>query len=482
MVRRKRVVRRCVAEGYSKEMHGMTAEEVGNKYFDELFNRSMILQGEDDVHIYSEKIDSFQLHDIMRQICILKAQEENLVLTLEKECSLHSTNGAIRHLAISRNWQRQNNVFEKILDLSHLRSLTVFGEWKSFFISSKMRFLRTLDLEDTFGIFDHDLDQICKLFHLKYLSLRGCGNISHLPDSIGNLRNLQTLDVRGTHIFVLPTSITKVLKLQYLRANCVYVPRHIEKLNDLHTLGRVDVRHEEGTDTLKGFNHLIQLRKLGVVGVTAANSLEFWSAIANLNHLRSLSVNMDVPRVEFDHLGGNLFPPIGIESLKLAGQLVRLTEWIHQLQNLSRLQLRETELQQDAIWAVGNLPNLEVLHMRYDSFLGKELLFQKSYFPRLIQLVLLNMGHVAFVKFEDGTMPKLELLQADQWGEGQEFSGLSYLKKLKEIWLGHRISEKFKENVRDQLAVYPNNVSLKLMMRVTRTIPGKSEVLYETKK
>ncbi|TKW19756.1 hypothetical protein SEVIR_4G041100v4 [Setaria viridis] len=469
MIRQKRVVRRCVAEGYSKEMHGMIAEEVGNKYFDELFDRSMILQGE-DVNIYGGKNYSFQLHDIMRQICISKAREENLVLTLEEGCSLCSTNGTIRHLAISSNWERDKDAFETMLDLSHLRSLTVFGNWGSFFISSKMRFLRVLDLEDTFGISDHDLDQICKLFHLKYLSLRGCENIHHLPDSIGNLRNLQTLDVSGTRISELPATITRVSKLQYLRANCVYVPREIEKLNALHTFGRVDVRHEEGIDTLKGFKHLMQLRKLAVVGLTAANSEEFWSAIASLKHLRSLSVNRDFPRIEFDcSLGGRLFPPIWIESLKLAGKLARLTEWIHHLQNLSRLQLRETELQQDAVWAIGNLPNLEILHMRFDSFLGKELLFVQASFPRLFQLVLLNMRHVTFVKFEDGTMPKLELLQADQWGEHwegrQEFTGLRYLTKLKEIWLGSQISEEFKENVQNQLAEYPNNVSLKLMSR-----------------
>ena len=98
-IMRKRIVRRWVVEGYAREMHGMTAEEVGDNYFDELLDRSMILPGE-KVNTRSGKVDSCQLHDIMRQICIWKAREENLSFTLEDGSCLSSTKGAVRHLAI----------------------------------------------------------------------------------------------------------------------------------------------------------------------------------------------------------------------------------------------------------------------------------------------------------------------------------------------------------------------------------------------
>ncbi|TVU04827.1 hypothetical protein EJB05_47962, partial [Eragrostis curvula] len=92
----------------------------------------------------------------------------------------------------------------------------IFGKWRSFYISDKMRLLRVLDLEGTSGLLDHDIVHIGKLLHLRYLSLRGCEHFYHLPDSLGNLRQLQTLDVMDTNITKLPATITKLRKLQYL--------------------------------------------------------------------------------------------------------------------------------------------------------------------------------------------------------------------------------------------------------------------------
>ncbi|OEL15832.1 hypothetical protein BAE44_0023149, partial [Dichanthelium oligosanthes] len=233
-------------------------------------------------------------------------------------------------------------------------------------------------------------------------------------------------------------------------------------LNALCTLANVRVP-EKGKGTIKEFTQLLQLRKLGVGGITETDSEEFWFAIGSLKHLRSLSVNWDVQN---DHgldcsLGGSLLPPRSLQSLKLGGRLVRLTEWIHQLQNLSRLLLVCTELQQDAIQAVGKLPNLAILGMEYDSFKGEELVLEQGPFRSLVRLELIRMHHVAFVKFEDGAMPKLELLRIDGWSDLQELSGLKYLTKLKEIRLNLFYSEKFNDNVQDQLAEHPNsNVSV----------------------
>ncbi|VAI41613.1 unnamed protein product [Triticum turgidum subsp. durum] len=500
-----RLVRRWTAEGYSRDMHGMTAIELCRRYFDELLDRSMILPGE-GTDRYSQKINSCQLHDMIREICISKAREENLVLTLEEGCCLSDTQGAIRHLVIGSNWKRDKDVLESKLDLSHVRSLTVFGEWRSFFISDNMRFVRVLDLEDTLGLRDHHLDQIGQLRHLKYLSLRGCCSILCLPNSFQNLRHLETLDVRGTHISDLPTTITNLRKLQHLRADgywdrvkreddivdkhenyinristcqtCnvllsrghlflrpqvldaglnrydifnlyrfqemkldgVVLPKGIGKLKALHALGVVDVSGRNGNATIKEFGELTQLRKLKVGGLSYRTINELWSAIAGHNQLQSLTVEIGDLHEEKNMLDGclgeDLLPPSSLESLALHGRLVNVTKWIHKLQNLSKLVLTNSRLEQDdAIQALGVLPNIAVLRLHYDSFRGTQLHLQRSSFPSLMVLELRRLYKLQSVVFEEDTMPKLELLHIGVCEELKDICGLSALKSLKEIQL-----------------------------------------------
>ncbi|KAG2565686.1 hypothetical protein PVAP13_7NG131736 [Panicum virgatum] len=587
IIQRKRVVRRWIAEGYSREMQHMAAEQVAGKQFDELLDRSMILPLEART---PGSIDSCQLHDLIREICVSKAREDNLVFTLEEGCSLGGVQGAIRHLAISSNWKRDKEVMQRMLDLSHIRSLTVFGEWRSFFICSKMRFVRVLDLEDTVGLRDHHLGRIGELLHLRYLSLRGCRSIFELPDSFANLRQLQTLDIRGTLIWRLPVGVTKLQKLQYLHASgcsylglfrddkfgddifrddifstyrhfipveydmryrrlilqaremyrsqwlehhtpcvcCVYalsacnllramghlvwrpqrlehhmertrthvleeavsrhdicnlhcyfttydaeshklygikVPRGISKLKALHTLRDINVAW--GNAAIQELGELTQLRKLGVVGVIRTNNGKFWPAIAEHNQLRSLSVDFEgssSPYVESldDCLGGNLMPPKCLESLKMRGMLIKVTEWVHWLQNLSKLQLQYTQLNQEALEAIGKLPNLVVLRLSWRSILRSKLCFPGPSFPSILVLELSYI--LELLEFERNATPNLEVLvlQGTVWCNSRlrEVSGLEFLTSLKEIRLD---SDRAKELVQSKLAEYSNNVTIKML-------------------
>ncbi|XP_044410488.1 disease resistance protein Pik-2 isoform X2 [Triticum aestivum] len=466
-----RLMRRWIAEGYSRDMQGITAAGLCRRYFDELLDRSMILPGE-GTDQYSQKISSCLLHDMIREICISKAREENLFLTLEEGCCLSDTQGAIRHLVIGSNWKRDKDVLESKLDLSHVRSLTVFGEWRSFFISDNMRFVRVLDLEDTLGFRNHHLDQIGQLRHLKYLSLRGCWSILCLPNSFRNLRHLETLDVRGTRISELPTIITELRKLQHLHADDygdrigvrgeddivhkyhkfrghlflrpqvldaglnrndifnlyrfqqeenlygIILPKGIGKLKTLHALGAVDVSWRNGNAIVKEFRELTELRNLKVGGVSCRNINELWSAIAGYSQLKSLSVQIGGPdkRNALDGcLGEGLLPSNSLESLHLWGKLVNVTKWINTLQNLTKLVLRRSRLEQDdAIQALGFLPNLVVLRLRMDSFDGTQLHVKSSSFPSLIVLELQWLDNLQSALFEKDAMPKLELLQIGQ--------------------------------------------------------------------
>jgi len=253
---------------------------------------------------------------------------------------------------------------------------------------------------------------------------------------------------------------TATLHMQLYKLYGIKVPRGISKLKALHTLRDINVAW--GNATIQELGELTQLRKLGVVGVSKMNNGKFWHAIAEHNQLRSLSVNFSNFRnikLLDDCLGGNLMPPKCLESLKMHGKLIKVTEWVHWLQNLSKLQLQRTLLNQEALDVIGKLPNLVVLHLRHRSILRSKLCFPGPSFPSLLVLELND--YLKLLEFERNATPKLEVLQATGWCHSlREVSGLEFLSSLKEIRLD---IGPVKDLVQSKLAGYSNNVTLKML-------------------
>uniref|UniRef100_J3MUV3 Uncharacterized protein n=1 Tax=Oryza brachyantha TaxID=4533 RepID=J3MUV3_ORYBR len=544
-VSRKRLMQRWIAEGYACEARGKSSIEIAHDNFIELISRSMVLPAAQNSIKLGRGIDYCQLHDLMREISITKSIEENLVLRLEDGCSSNS-HGATRHLAISSNWKGDEHEFQSIVDLSRVRSITVFGRWKPFFISEKMRMLRVLDLEDAHGLVEHHLEHIGKLIHLKYLSLSGYGNILHLPDSLGNLRQLETLDIRYTTIAILPRTIVKLRKLKYLHAGasgmssskslaerslrllrngsclcgaccapclledldwyepysaggfsrrdaCNYIccvqphilsmdldnyypmlPRGIRKLKGLHTLQHVHLAW--GNVATREIERLTQLRRLGVTGINKKNGPAFCSAISKLGRLESLSVLGSYElglRGCLEYRGTSSTspsPPENLQSLRLIGQLGKLPQWIGKLQNLMKLRLEETALEDAdaAIQVLGALPSLAILRLQ-DSFKGgvrpnfRQPEATAILFPslRVLDLYFVGSGSglIKSVQFGGGAAPKLEvLLYLAHFCDIGLLSGLEELPSLKEFMLDNNeiYTDEFVEDVRKQLANHPN--------------------------
>ncbi|WVZ91579.1 hypothetical protein U9M48_037730 [Paspalum notatum var. saurae] len=518
-ISRGRLLRRWVAEGYSTEVHGKSFEEIAESHFMELIGRSMILPNKSSP--FSKRgIDSCQVHDLMREISISRATEENLVFRMEEGCS-SNTNGTVRHLTISANWEGDESDFKSMVDVSRIRSLTVFRKWRPFFISKKMRFLRVLDLQDLrYGaICNHHLDDIGKLRHLRYLSLKGCSGIYHLPDSVGNMRQLQTLDIRSTWINMLPKTIIKLKQLQYLRvgglkddrryfldrfkkkcaafcacqwqptmeetwrdrcAKCwwvampalafssgISVPRDAGNLQALRTLGEVDMR---SGNTLKEIKRLTRLRKLGVGGVNMKNCQEFCSTLEVLSCLESLSVSGAWLEDGSCGLSDAVFsPPSNLRSLMLCLHLVKMPAWIKDLQNLVKLRVACTRLTDPdgTMQLLGSLPCLAIL--RLDSYTfsveGLRLHFQPEVFPSLVALRLcsaqINDQRFESVEFKERAAPKLEVLDFtyhyNATINNRLFSGLASLRNLKQFMLEmHVNTESFVKHVRAQLVLNLN--------------------------
>ncbi|XP_020188576.1 disease resistance protein Pik-2 isoform X1 [Aegilops tauschii subsp. strangulata] len=499
LIRRRRLVRRWIAEGYSRDNHEESAEMVGEEHFNDLVDLRIIQQssllGMDDT-----RMDFCQVNGFFREYIVSHQMEGNLVLELRGNCVLTSQRTG-RHLAISENWVRDRIVFESI-DFSRLRSLTVFGKWKSFFIYQGMKLLRVLDLEDASEVEHSDLKKMVKFMcRLKFLSLRGHHEIKHLPSSIGDLRQLESLDVRHTSILTLPESIIKLQKLQYIRAGTkapsrktptphhllsqlssycsgrqpvgVVVPPGIGKLTALHTLGVINVRASGTKAVLEDAKKLTHLRKLGVSGINKNNSNKFFLAISDILQLESLSVQIEDNNESC--LNGTALPLESLRSLKLYGLGDRLPDWRAQLTKLTKMDLEIAKLTEDhvsmqpegrrehtsgVIKFLSELPGLCILRLRVhhlqDNQLDVSIIYNDLELDSFEKLKIFEIAcsFSSKVTFGEKTMKKLEQLKFECCS-GSTFFGLEYLAELKEVLLKGARDEQLMSEINAKLENHP---------------------------
>jgi hypothetical protein len=470
----------------------------GENFFSKLLELNIIQQIPQSVTTaFSDtRMVACQVNGFFHEYIISRRVEENLVFELGPNCIL-STQRTGRHLIILEGWDRDKIVFESI-DFSRLRSLTVFGQWESFLISKSMRLLRVLDLEDTLGLKDEDLEtMVQRLLRLKFLSLRGCREIFRLPNSLGDLRQLQTLDVRHTPIVTLPASISKLQKLQYVRAGTkvpastpmasssrlpefrrgcglvgVKVPSGIGKLTSLHTLGVVNVGASGGRAIVEELTMLTQLRKLGVCGINRHNSKEFFFETSCLVHLESLLVQLDEDSQSC--LDDLTLPWENLQSLTLYGLKDKLLQRDPKLRNplrkLNKMDLEIDSLQKDDMDFLGQLPELCILHLRvkqlhpddgklhfHSQMEGLELdTFKK------VKILEVTCRSSLNVTFGSKSMKNLELLKIDCSIASYQLTNLDHLSELKEVLIKGTNDVAKKIELENLLADHPKNPVVKL--------------------
>ncbi|KAI5016812.1 hypothetical protein ZWY2020_029090 [Hordeum vulgare] len=504
-IRRRRLVTRWIAEGYSrdrfgntsedwessKDRYGNTADENGEKFVSNLIEFSIIQQ------LTTRNV--CQVNGFFHGYIISRPMEDNLVFSLEGFCKPNSQRTG-QHLTIRKTWHRDINVYDSI-DFTRLRSLTVFGEWKSFLISYKMKRLRVLDLEDTSGVTDEHLKHIVKLVtRLKFLSIRRCRGISRLPDSINGLRQLQTLDVRHTFIVMLPPDICKLPRLQYIHAGRtepwyegdgtitiqsapdedqitapqqdiditptilppppseadnvgVEVPIGIGNLTVLHTLGVVDVCSAGGKALLEELEHgkLAQLRKLKVSGINRGNIHHFFSVVSRHRHLLSLSVRLDEDVQHDITLPGP--PRKSLRKMKLYGDVVNLPVWINRFNTLKCLDIDMTITKGEDLLPLEELVKKGILRRLCAKLIqdGDLHLSMPNEQSINFQNLKIECRSKVNVTFGESKLVKVLMVRCFS-GSDLHFSGLEKLEYLEEVWLIGAYGKTLKQEVQHQLS------------------------------
>ncbi|KAG2563483.1 hypothetical protein PVAP13_8KG354500 [Panicum virgatum] len=232
-----RLIRMWIAEGFIQcEKQGKNLFELGEIYFNELINRSMIQPTQIS---FTGLAKSCRIHDMVLDLICSLSCEQNFVTVLNDMDSTSSSN-MIRRLSL-QNGNKSHIMSQATRSLLQCaRSVVIFpSDIPQVPAVDRCRVLRVLDLEDCNLSQTNSLKYLENLYHLRYLGLSGT-SISQLPDEIGNLQFLQTLAIDCNNISSLPSSVVQLRNLMFLEIDEITrLPNGIGNLTCLEQLSRL---------------------------------------------------------------------------------------------------------------------------------------------------------------------------------------------------------------------------------------------------
>ncbi|KAF7104363.1 hypothetical protein CFC21_105263 [Triticum aestivum] len=407
LIERQRLVRRWISEGFIHGESGQDLMELGEEYFHQLVNRSLI---QPDNIGYDGKAEYCRVHDTILDFLIDKSSEENMCTVLKKQCK---PTGIVRRLSIMGN--EDEEIVEQ-LDLSHARSITAFGDIKLLPSLGRSKCLRVLDLQGRNQLKNHHIKDIERLYQLRYLDISYTG-ITELPRQIGELLYLETL-VTSYGLLELPESTSRLQRLArlFVDRDCK-LPDGLGNLINLQELDRVDalqLKHVEELGKLTNLRKLtIKLDTDGIEGNKLEQSKEkLVSSLCKLDECGLRSLSIDYYLREKD--GGEPFlPALGcIQEVCVDGQdISRISRWLASLPNLHMLFFNGPKIEQQDIEMIGLIPNLiDLLLPLHKTDDAGRLIIRREGFQQLQSFRVYNT-RMGVLMFEPGAMPRLKELE-----------------------------------------------------------------------
>ncbi|PHU08080.1 hypothetical protein BC332_24569 [Capsicum chinense] len=388
----KRLVRLWIAEGFLKLENDLEGE--AEKCLQELVDRCLVLVGKrslDETKIRSCKVhdlihdlclreltqsqDVFVLNDILPyKMCSVGAQSSNPVpleycrlsrheiQPLKQRTSYRSGNyrvllnpGFHHHLIRGQTTDDDNNLLKRTRSI-----FSVFPFYLEFpFEPELFHFgsLRVLDLTDvTFYTFP---SKILHLFWLRHLSMSGYFRV---PRQISILRNLQTFISKSGYTPEFPQEIWELLELRHLKTKSIDLPKPPSLLvneerffvfSNIHTISGMKP-HCCTEEVMLGISNV---KKLGICGsLYEYGRFQESRLVNNLFHLHQL----ETLSFEVEVLSPYENSPLSIPSAKAFPV------------TLKKLKLIDTDLSWEDLNIIGELPNLEVLKLKYGACRGDE--------------------------------------------------------------------------------------------------------------
>ncbi|GAB4849816.1 hypothetical protein Ancab_004615 [Ancistrocladus abbreviatus] len=411
---RMRLIRLWIAEGFIQEDRGeLTLEQIAEQNLNELVQRNLVQVSKwDEI----QRPKAFRVHDLLRELILSKLKSLRFCQVMKTESTIDEN---VRRLLMHNIVV--DNVVGSINCHVRIRTLIFFGVPKisTRFLADNslgnVRLLKLLDLQD--APLDHVPEEMGTLYHLRYLSLRNT-KVKKLP-RLHKLRHLL--------VYCLDEN-SSPQEYDLMRIKGMKMPKLLlGAVKELQTLVYI-----EGNDSevIYHLGNMTQLKKLGIVQLKTENGPGVCKAVMNMQHLESFSCVSVIEEEGFLDLERINLPPPFLKQLYLGGQLRRLPQWICSLNNVVRMVLRWSRLNDDPLQILQILPNLISLSL-IAAYMGDELYIGTTGFQKLRVLFLCDLQNLSSLQIERGALPLLENLYIWLCSQMEEVpSGIQHLKNL----------------------------------------------------
>ncbi|EPS65217.1 hypothetical protein M569_09562, partial [Genlisea aurea] len=428
------LVKLWVAEGFLKAKEpSKLVEEIAYGCLEDLKRRNLIMATKEG---YNGEIKICRIHDLLRQLCTSRAQEENFFHRAEdmmKPDILPSTTSKSQAHRISFS----SHVSSRSVNLRRCSVRTALCFQHDKHLISKLltcRLLRVLHIKA--GKSWRFQSKLFELYHLRYLAFTYKRNVDfHLPEDIRNLKNLETLIANprplcgsSRETVILPPEFWTMKNLRHVMLyRCVVLPDPISPslpLENLLTLSNLyNFRCKEEVVEL-----IPNVRKIAVFYELDCQRESWYDyKLGNFGrfiHLESMRIELEEVRYRLDWCKRNPFLeclvlPQSLRRLRIDGGAARIpwevmTNALGSLPNLESLKLWHDVCSGD-VWETeeGCFENLRVLEIRCTTDLKCWITESSSHFRSLERLVLRSCGELAELPDCIGDVPTLQLIKVD---------------------------------------------------------------------
>lgn len=452
----RQLTRAWVAEGLIPGHSRESMELLAVSCLNELINRSMI----QPTKIRADGAVKFcRVHDVVLDFIVSQAVEDNFVVVKNGEGFSVNSSNKMRRLSIQTDFSGAEEMANALKqNVPHLRSIHIFsdsnqmGDHIPSFFNSYV--LRVLNIQGRLHFGGRNNVHVQSFTQLKYLVITGQN--WELPEQIGKLQHLETLDVRRSGINKLPASIVhlkKLVRLFFPRG--VQLPDGIGNLQALEELSMIEL-DTSSAEAIQGLGDLSGLRFL--IAFSCYNSDEgrgsegHKEASISSSSLSELFMRLRVLYLVHDSdvvaalmataNCGSSTPPL--QRLYLPSPLRSIPSQMRSLANLVRLRISVFgEVSQEGLEILASLPMLVSLTVRlkdnHNSGINPRHAITSEGFRSLLKFSF-GGDHEAALEFEAGAMAKVQRLKLElqarcqsKYGQGGRLVGLHNLASLRYI-------------------------------------------------